>query len=130
VDAVPFLIKVRRTRKKEPQLQQNHPFFLARWRSKKPKASGLDPEGLGGKLAETKKPNIGLALSGGGFRATLFHLGLIRFLRDAGLLSNVTQPPNAVALGTFERKPRRLLGTNVWRSSATRSSPAHRPPPS
>src|SRR3954464_10727082 len=33
---------------------------------------------------------IGLALSGGGFRATLYHLGLIRFLRDAGLLSNVT----------------------------------------
>lgn len=33
---------------------------------------------------------IGLALSGGGFRATLFHLGLIRFLRDAGSLSKVT----------------------------------------
>jgi predicted acylesterase/phospholipase RssA len=33
---------------------------------------------------------IGLALSGGGFRATLYHLGLVRFLRDAGLLSEVT----------------------------------------
>jgi predicted acylesterase/phospholipase RssA len=33
---------------------------------------------------------IGLALSGGGFRATLYHLGLTRFLRDAGLLSKVT----------------------------------------
>lgn len=33
---------------------------------------------------------IGLALSGGGFRATLFHLGLIRFLRDAKILPNVT----------------------------------------
>jgi len=33
---------------------------------------------------------IGLALSGGGFRATLYHLGLIRFLRDAGILPNVT----------------------------------------
>src|SRR5262245_5512597 len=33
---------------------------------------------------------IGLALSGGGFRATLFHLGLIRFLYEAGLLSQVT----------------------------------------
>jgi predicted acylesterase/phospholipase RssA len=32
---------------------------------------------------------IGLALSGGGFRATLYHLGLIRFLRDAGLLQQV-----------------------------------------
>src|SRR5215472_17907580 len=33
---------------------------------------------------------IGLALSGGGFRATLYHLGLLRFLRDAGILSQVT----------------------------------------
>jgi predicted acylesterase/phospholipase RssA len=33
---------------------------------------------------------IGLALSGGGFRASLFHLGLTRFLRDAGILSNVS----------------------------------------
>ena len=33
---------------------------------------------------------IGLALSGGGFRATLYHLGLIRFLHDAGILPNVT----------------------------------------
>src|SRR4029079_11313675 len=33
---------------------------------------------------------IGLALSGGGFRASLYHLGLIRFLRDAGILSRVT----------------------------------------
>src|SRR6516164_7064796 len=33
---------------------------------------------------------IGLALSGGGFRASLYHLGLVRFLRDAGLLSHVS----------------------------------------
>src|SRR5881398_406470 len=33
---------------------------------------------------------IGLALSGGGFRATLYHLGLVRFLRDAGVLPHVT----------------------------------------
>src|SRR5215510_16045334 len=33
---------------------------------------------------------IGLALSGGGFRASLYHLGLVRFLRDAGLLSQVS----------------------------------------
>jgi len=33
---------------------------------------------------------IGLALSGGGFRATLYHLGLVRFLRDAGFLQQVT----------------------------------------
>ena len=35
-------------------------------------------------------PKIGLALSGGGFRATLYHLGIIRFLRDTGALRNVT----------------------------------------
>ncbi len=33
---------------------------------------------------------IGLALSGGGFRATLYHLGVVRFLRDAGLLEQVS----------------------------------------
>jgi predicted acylesterase/phospholipase RssA len=33
---------------------------------------------------------IGLALSGGGHRAALYHLGLVRFLRDAGILSQVT----------------------------------------
>src|SRR3954453_14702989 len=33
---------------------------------------------------------IGLALSGGGFRATLYHLGLVRFLRDAQILPSVT----------------------------------------
>jgi predicted acylesterase/phospholipase RssA len=40
--------------------------------------------------AATPTKKLGLALSGGGFRATLYHLGLIRFLRDAGLLSTVT----------------------------------------
>jgi predicted acylesterase/phospholipase RssA len=34
-------------------------------------------------------PRIGLALSGGGFRATLFHLGVVRFLSEAGQLSQV-----------------------------------------
>ena len=33
---------------------------------------------------------IGLALSGGGFRATLFHLGMVRFLREANILPEVT----------------------------------------
>ena len=33
---------------------------------------------------------LGLALSGGGFRATLYHLGVVRFLRDAGILPRVT----------------------------------------
>ncbi|HMF18286.1 MAG TPA: patatin-like phospholipase family protein, partial [Gemmataceae bacterium] len=33
---------------------------------------------------------IGLALSGGGFRGTLFHLGMVRFLREANILPAVT----------------------------------------
>jgi predicted acylesterase/phospholipase RssA len=33
---------------------------------------------------------FGLALSGGGIRAVLYHLGLVRFLRDAEILSRVT----------------------------------------
>src|SRR3954468_14808507 len=32
---------------------------------------------------------IGLALSGGGFRASLYHLGLVRFLRDGGILPRI-----------------------------------------
>ena len=32
---------------------------------------------------------IGLALSGGGFRATLYHLGVIRYLRDDGILPHI-----------------------------------------
>jgi predicted acylesterase/phospholipase RssA len=34
--------------------------------------------------------NTGLALSGGGFRATLYHLGVIRYLRDSGALEHVS----------------------------------------
>ncbi len=33
---------------------------------------------------------IGLALSGGGFRATVYHLGVLRFLRDANVLHRVS----------------------------------------
>ncbi len=34
--------------------------------------------------------HLGLALSGGGFRGTLYHLGVVRFLHDADLLKKVT----------------------------------------
>ena len=37
----------------------------------------------------TSETGISLCLSGGGLRATLFHLGVVRFLSEAGLLSNV-----------------------------------------
>lgn len=32
---------------------------------------------------------LGLALSGGGFRATLFHLGVVKALLDRGVLKDV-----------------------------------------
>jgi len=58
------------------------------------KPDAADKPGAGSGTARTAekktKLNIGLALSGGGFRATLFHLGLIRFLRDASLLTSIT----------------------------------------
>jgi len=40
---------------------------------------------------QTIKRQFGLALSGGGFRAALYHLGVVRFLRDAGLLSSISR---------------------------------------
>src|SRR5262249_48641358 len=36
------------------------------------------------------KTKLGLALSGGGFRATLYHLGVLQFLHAAGMLTNIT----------------------------------------
>jgi predicted acylesterase/phospholipase RssA len=39
--------------------------------------------------AEQKAPVIGLALSGGGFRAAAFHLGVLRRLRELGVLGQI-----------------------------------------
>ena len=38
-------------------------------------------------MVDNKK--IGLALSGGGFRAAAFHLGVFRKLNELGILSNI-----------------------------------------
>ncbi|MEZ6071564.1 MAG: patatin-like phospholipase family protein [Pirellulales bacterium] len=40
--------------------------------------------------SEIPMSRLGLALSGGGFRATLYHLGVLRFLRDADILPRVS----------------------------------------
>lgn len=51
-----------------------------------------DPQpGLPAEVAQRaeSRRSFGLALSGGGFRATLFHLGVVAFLRDHGLLREV-----------------------------------------
>lgn len=41
-------------------------------------------------LAEQSPPKIGLALSGGGFRASIFHLGVIRRLEELGIMKRVS----------------------------------------
>ena len=38
---------------------------------------------------QPERSGIGLALSGGGFRAALFHMGVLRYLAEAGQLANV-----------------------------------------
>ncbi len=38
---------------------------------------------------EAKTPRIGLALSGGGFRAAIFHLGVIRRLEELGIMPKI-----------------------------------------
>ncbi|TRC89684.1 hypothetical protein FJV80_07780 [Mesorhizobium sp. WSM4310] len=45
---------------------------------------------MGGKVP-LGKTSIGLALSGGGFRAAVFHLGILRWLAEEHLLERVTQ---------------------------------------
>ncbi len=39
--------------------------------------------------SSSNEPRIGLCLSGGGFRASFFHLGTIRYLEEAGIMENV-----------------------------------------
>src|SRR5438067_3951731 len=39
--------------------------------------------------APARKFRIGLALSGGGFRASIFHLGVIRRLEELGIMKDV-----------------------------------------
>ncbi|MGB7952082.1 MAG: patatin-like phospholipase family protein, partial [Candidatus Binatia bacterium] len=39
---------------------------------------------------QTTNQQFGLALSGGGFRASLYHLGVIRFLREAHILPSIS----------------------------------------
>ena len=51
---------------------------------------GVGPGPLFDDRGSSIMKKLGLALSGGGFRATLYHLGLVRFLRDAGILPQVT----------------------------------------
>src|SRR5262245_23960201 len=51
------------------------------------KAASIGPGGI--KEARAERQGIALALSGGGFRATLFHCGSLRRLNELGILSKV-----------------------------------------
>jgi predicted acylesterase/phospholipase RssA len=48
---------------------------------------------------ETTNRQFGLALSGGGFRAALYHLGVIGFLRDIQLLSRIRSVSGGSIIG-------------------------------
>src|SRR3954454_3960059 len=50
----------------------------------------LERRGRWGDIMNPCRSRIGLALSGGGFRACLYHLGLVRFLRDGGILPRIS----------------------------------------
>jgi hypothetical protein len=52
--------------------------------------AGSVVESIAREMAAERADCIALSFSGGGFRATLFHLGFVRLLADAGLLNGVT----------------------------------------
>ena len=66
-------------------------------------------------------PAFSMAFSGGGFRATLAALGLVRFMADAGLLDRVrwvsSVSGGSVAHGLFARDYRELEATGFSRQS-------------
>jgi NTE family protein len=66
-------------------------------------------------------PAFSMAFSGGGFRATLAALGLVRFMADAGLLHRVrwvsSVSGGSVAHGLFARDYRELEATGFSRES-------------
>jgi predicted acylesterase/phospholipase RssA len=59
--------------------------LLARLMARMTESKTQEPQADG-----SPKPNIALCLSGGGFRATFFHLGVIKLLIDCGELEKVT----------------------------------------
>src|SRR3982750_1898507 len=81
-----FMTESRFTRTSAPLHVVAREIYCRRFRTNR----GLNRQGTARGQRKAIMNRIGLALSGGGFRATLYHLGLVRFLRDAGLLSKVT----------------------------------------
>jgi NTE family protein len=52
-------------------------------------AVGRDAGVVSSAVAETRRRGLALCLSGGGYRATLFHLGAVRRLHELGILARV-----------------------------------------
>src|SRR3954463_11234130 len=82
-----FMTESRFTRTSAPLHVVAREIYCRRFRTNR----GLNRQGTTRGQRKAIMNRIGLALSGGGFRATLYHLGLVRFLRDAKILPNVTQ---------------------------------------
>src|SRR5215831_2441827 len=55
-----------------------------------PEVAGENPDLQLSLCMNSSAKKSGLALSGGGFRASLYHLALVRFLLDAGILPQVS----------------------------------------
>ena len=51
-----------------------------------------------------KKRNIGLALSGGGFRASIFHMGVLKYLAEKNKLEEISYI-SSVSGGSLLREP-------------------------
>lgn len=66
-------------------------------------------------MASASRPKLGLALSGGGFRASFFHLGVLALLADRGLLRHVevisTVSGGSIVGALYYLKLKRLLET-------------------
>jgi NTE family protein len=69
----------------------------------------------GGVLPDTTR--IGLALSGGGFRAAVFHLGVLKYLAEKNLLEQVTQV-STVSGGSLATGAVFSSGGGKWPSSS------------
>lgn len=71
--------------------------------------------------APPREPGLAVALSGGGFRATLAGLGVLRFLADAGLLAQVRHSSSvsggSVANGLFACRYPMLRGAGFERDA-------------
>ena len=63
----------------------------------------LSPVSLKAPGGESPEPGIGLCLSGGGYRAMLFHLGVLWRLAELGYLGTTQRTGKHGPIGTLQR---------------------------